>query len=257
MSCVFSSFSDLLYRAIIYKRDSGFLIAIQEAARDIWLIFSLSGSVAGIIVRHTGRQFSWQWGDQKMIEFLDQSMVGLCHRNQGLLMIIFHPASLLTWKVKSSICWSIVNLREQVCVICPTLEWTLSTRTSSSGFFLRSRGRFRFRVKSRSINWELAPESIMQEAEWFSLMRQGKMSRSSDLSSLDTDTEDNRKAVEWWIRQTSLWWDLWEIPKTFSDSSIWTFSKTEKALELTKETETGLSVPRSILVLHDWPSVIM
>jgi len=59
MSCLFSSSSGLLYRAMIHKHDSGFLIATWKAAQDIRLIFSLSGSVAGIIVGHTGRQFSW------------------------------------------------------------------------------------------------------------------------------------------------------------------------------------------------------
>ena len=174
-----------------------------------------------------------------MIEFLDQLIVRLCRRNQGLPTIIFQPTSFVTWKVRSSICWSMVNLREQVWVICPTLEWTPLTRTRSSGFLLRSRGRFRLRAKSRSINCELAPEFIMQKAEWFSLTRQGKIRGSSDTNSPNTDREDNRKAAEWRIRRASLWRDLREIPKTFPDPSIWTSSKTEKGLELTKGMETG------------------
>jgi len=256
VSCIVASSSGLLYRALIHRRDSGFLITTRKTARDMRLIFSLGGSVAGVTFGCTGRQFSWQWGDEKVIEFLDQSMLGLYRHNQGLPTIIFQPASLVTWKVRSSICWSIVNLREQVWVICSTLERTPSTRTRSSGFLLRSRGRFRLRAKSRSINWELAPESIRQEAVWLSLMRQGKIRGFSNPNSPDTYTEDNRKTVEWRIRRASLSQDLREIPKAFPDPSIWSFSKTEKGLKLTKEMETGLTAPGCILALRDWPSVI-
>ena len=163
----------------------------------------------------------------------------------------------MTWKVRSSICWSMINMREQVWVICPTLERTPSAKTRSSGFLLRSRGRFRLRANSRAINWELAPESIMQEAEWFSLTRQGKIRVSSDPNSTDIDTEDNRKAAERRIRWASLWRDLREIPQTFPAPSRWTSSKTGKGLELTKETEIGLTAPGCILALRDRSSVIL
>jgi len=193
---------------------------MQKAAWDVRLIFSLGGSVVGVTFGHTGRQFSWQWDDKTVIEFLDQSMVRLCYRNQGLPIIIFQPASLVAWKARSSMCWSMVNLREQVWVICPTLKGTPLARTRASGFLMRSRGRFRLRAKSRLINWELAHEFIIQEAQWFSLMRQGKIRGSSDPNSPDRDIEDNCKAAEWRTPQASLWRDLQEIPKTFPDPSI-------------------------------------
>src|SRR5258706_16414448 len=78
----------------------------------------------------------------------------------------------------------------QVCVICPTLERTPSARTRSSGLFFLSRVKFSPKAKSRSINWELAPESIIQVAWRFSLTTQGKVMGSSDPKSLHFKGED-------------------------------------------------------------------
>ena len=51
-----------------------------------------------------------------------------------------------------------------MCMICPTLERTPSARTKSLRVVVLSRARFSPKVKSRLINWELAPESIIQVA---------------------------------------------------------------------------------------------
>ena len=77
-----------------------------------------------------------------------------------------------------------------MCVICPTLEQTLSARTKSSSFSFKSSFKFMFKAKSQSINWELAPESIMQVAGRFLLIRQGRVIGSSDPKSLYFRTED-------------------------------------------------------------------
>src|SRR5258706_4752624 len=84
----------------------------------------------------------------------------------------------------------------QVCVICPTLERTQSARTKSSGLFFLSRVRFSPKAKSRSINWELAPESIIQVAWWFSFMVHDNVIGSSDPKSCVEAREEIGAKVE-------------------------------------------------------------
>ena len=169
----------------------------------------------------------------------------------------FHLPSLVTWNVSSSMCWSIASFKLHVCIICPTIEQAPSARTKSSSFPLGTKGRFTFKAKARSINWELALESTMQVAGKSSFTKQDKVSRSSDPKSLDIDTDEILNAQDkaiWW---RALWRDFHEIPtKTLPVPSITTLSKTAKWEGTEKETGTGLMALGCILALRNWPSLI-
>ena len=56
-----------------------------------------------------------------------------------------------------------------------------------------SRARFSPKAKSRSINWELAPESIIQVAGWFSFTVHGNMIGSLDPKSCVEEIEIGAK----------------------------------------------------------------
>ena len=141
-------------------------------------------------------------------------------------------------------------------MICPTLKWTPSASTKSSGFLFRTTSKFKFKAKSRSINWELAPESMIQVAEWFSLTIQGKVRGSSVPRSPDIQIEDILTAEERRRRRARRRRDLRVTTGgTYPDPSYTTSSKAEKPFELIKETgrDDELMAPGGILALCCWP----
>jgi len=220
----------------------------------MWNLFERGVTGEGLV----GRQCAWQYPEEKAMVFRTQLIVGLWWWSQGFPMIRFQPASLVTWKVNSSICWSIASFKIQVCVICPTIERASSAGTKSSGFSFGVKGKFKFRAKSRSINWELAPESTMQVPGKSSFMKQDKVSGSSDPKSPDTNTDEILNARDKAIRRRALWRDFCEIPtKTLPVPSITTSSKTAKQEGTEKETGTRLMAPGCILVLRSRPSLAM
>jgi len=74
------------------------------------------------------------------------------------------------------------------------MERAPSARTKSSGLPLGTKGKFMFMAKSRSRNWELAPESIMHVARMSSLMKQDNIRGSSNPKSPNSDTGSNTDA---------------------------------------------------------------
>jgi len=85
------------------KRESGSLRATCGAAREIreiWNLFERGVTGGGLV----GRQWAWQYPEEKAMVFVTQLIVGLWWRSQGLPMIKFQLASLVTWKVNSFMC---------------------------------------------------------------------------------------------------------------------------------------------------------
>ena len=89
-----------------------------------------------------------------------QSIRGLWSRNQGCPTTRYQPASLVTWKVSSSWCRSVLRCRIQVGVIWPTGEASPSASIKDSGEGLGFRVMLCLSLKSISTNCELTPESI-------------------------------------------------------------------------------------------------
>ena len=180
---------------------------------------------------------------------ITQLMEGLWQRRHGFPTIKFHPASFMTWKMSSSMCWSMASFKLYVCVICPTMERAPLARTKSSGFPLGTKGKFMFMAKSRSINWELAPRSIMHVAGMSSLTKHGNVRGFSDPKSPDTDTDSDTdthsdtveilKARDKPKCRRALLWDFREILTTlFPVPSNITSSNTEKREGTKSETGT-------------------
>ena len=88
---------------------SSCFVARRKAARDIIaILYVVTGELAGCGAR-VGRQWAWQELDPKVTVFCVQSITGLCLFSQVLPKIIFQPASLVTWNVEVSRCWSTVR----------------------------------------------------------------------------------------------------------------------------------------------------
>jgi len=73
---------------MMQKRESGFLKATRRAAceiREMWNLFE-RGVIGGDLV---GRQWAWQYPEEKAMVFVTQLIVGLWRRSQGFPTIKF------------------------------------------------------------------------------------------------------------------------------------------------------------------------
>ena len=92
------------------------LVAYWKAAHEIRDMRWLFADICALVGDRVGRQLAWQYPDEKVTVFLVQSITGLCFLSQVFPRIMFQPASLVTWKVRVSKCWSIVRFMVQVWV---------------------------------------------------------------------------------------------------------------------------------------------